>query len=80
MGFPLISQRLHTPSGEQDAESPRYHSLYSQKGKRERETERDGGLGGVGSGWSDSQGHLNKHKPDAEHVEHVCGHETGVCG
>lgn len=33
-----------------------------------------------GGGWLDSQGHLNKHKPDAEHVEHVCEHETGVCG
>lgn len=34
----------------------------------------------VGGGWVDSQGHLNKHKPDAEHVQHVCEHETGVCG
>lgn len=33
---------------------------------------------GKGVGWLDSQGHLNKHKPDAEHVEHVCEHETGV--
>ena len=41
MGLPLISQRLYTPSGKQDADSPRNHSLYTEKKKRERETERE---------------------------------------
>jgi len=60
--LPLISQRLHTPSGEQDAESPWNHSLKKkQEGERRK----------MGGGWWDSQGHLNKHKPDADHAEHV---------
>ena len=85
MGFPLISQRLHTPSGKQDAGNRtditpctlRRRKEREREGRREGETERGGGGGG---GRLDSQGHLNKHKPDAEHAEHVCEHETGVCG
>lgn len=43
--------------------------------RKRREKEQEGGGRGV-----DSQRHLNKHKPDAELEEHVCEHETGVCG
>lgn len=74
MGFPLISQGLHTPPGQTGCRKPEI-SLPMLSEKEERKSKEGGREGWKGEGvWSDSQGHLNKHKPDAEHVEHVCGH------
>lgn len=82
--LPLISQRLHTPSGQQDAESQRNHSArahaYTHTHRHMRKSETHTEKEGCVCAGFDSQGHLNKHKPDAEHEEHVCGQGTGVCG
>lgn len=50
MGLPLISQRLLSPSGKQDAQSLRNHSLYPQKKEQaiERKKETERGWGPVG--------------------------------
>lgn len=60
--------------------NPRNHSLCTQEEERERKSKGDVKCVCVCGGGLDSQGHLNKHKTDAELVELVCEHETGVSG